>query len=392
MTRTPSTTSILVLAEVFPPKNGGSGRWLWERYRRLPAEHVHVVAGDVDGARQFDRVSSLSIERLKLQFADWGVTRPSVAWKYITALLQLYRVVRRHRPRSIHCGKSLPEGLLAAILARFTGVPFRCYVHGEELTLARTSTELRWLTGAVLRAAGGIIANSHHSERMLLEDWHVPKEKIVVLHPGVDTNRFCPAPRDAAVRRRLGWDDRLVILTVGAMQKRKGQDMLIRALPEIVERCPTVLYSLIGEPRERDSLQSLANDLGVGHAVQFRGAADERELVECYQQCDLFALPNRRVGWDFEGFGIALIEAQACGKPVIAGLSGGTAETLDPLRTGELVDCEHPENLARVVVDLLKDPARRTAMSARARQWAVARFDWDTLADNSVYHFDMDRA
>jgi phosphatidylinositol alpha-1,6-mannosyltransferase len=170
------------------------------------------------------------------------------------------------------------------------------------------------------------------------------------------------------------------VLTVGALQKRKGQDMFIRALPAIRQRCPTVLYSMIGEGWEREYLDGLVREFDVADAVQFRGAADDAELVQCYQQCDLFALPNRRVGWDFEGFGIALIEAQACGKPVIAGLSGGTAETMKHAETGTLVACETPQALAEVVSAFLADPARRAAMGERARHWAVSNFDWNVVA------------
>ena len=113
--------------------------------------------------------------------------------------------------------------------------------------------------------------------------------------------------------------------------------------------------------------------------MQFRGVPDDDELVQCYQQCDLFVLANRQVDWDIEGFGIVLIEAQACGKPVIAGVSGGTHETLEPGRTGELIPCETPDALTRVVIEFLVDPERRHRFGARARQHVAERFDWTVL-------------
>lgn len=370
---------ILLLTEVFPPKKGGSGRWMWECYRRLPRSDVHVMAGEVEGADEFDRTSDMSIERLVLRFSDWGISRPFAAYEYARALLRLRRAVRRDRPGAIHCGKTLPEGLMASVIANWSGVPFYCYAHGEELTLARTSRELTWLTGRVLRRALGIIANSHHSKQILIAEWGISGDKITVLHPGVDTSRFRPAPLNPSVRERLGWNGRRVVLTVGALQKRKGQDMLIRALPAIRQKCPSVLYSMIGDGWEREYLEQLSRELDVADAVQFRGAPNDAELVECYQQCDLFALPNRRVGWDFEGFGIALLEAQACGKAVVAGRSGGTEETMDPSRTGELVPCDGPHDLAAVVSSLLLDEERRAAMGARARDWVVTNFDWEVV-------------
>src|SRR4051812_23261492 len=143
--------------------------------------------------------------------------------------------------------------------------------------------------------------------------------------------------------------------------------MMIRSIPEVLKRVPNLLYSVVGEGWERRYLQGLVAELGVENAVQFRGVPEDRELVYCYQQCDLFVLPNRQVGWDFEGFGIVLLEAQACGKPVIAGTSGGTAETLTAGKTGELLSAETPEMLAAVCSALLDDPTRRAAMGQQAR-------------------------
>jgi phosphatidylinositol alpha-1,6-mannosyltransferase len=208
-----------------------------------------------------------------------------------------------------------------------------------------------------------------------------------VLHPGVDASVFVPAGRDETARARLGWTSRRVILTVGALQKRKGQDMMIRALPDIARRCPDVLYVVAGAGADESALRTLAKDLGVSDRIQFRGPIADSDLVESYQQCDLFALPNRQVGWDFEGFGIVLIEAQACGVPVIAGRSGGTGETMSPGVSGEIVACETPEPIAEAVTTLLDDPERRARMGRAGREWVCARYDWPVLTRQATTLF-----
>lgn len=375
---------ILLLSEIFPPAKGGSGRWMWELHRRLAGVDVMVVAGRHGGDADFDATSSLPTERLELRFASWGVSHPRSALQYIRAALAIRRVVARKRPDVIHCGKCLPEGLIAVWLQRFYGIPFRCFVHGEELSLAGTSRELRRLTALVLRRAAAVIANSEHTRKLLMDQWHLEERSIVVMHPGVDTTRFVPGRCDARVRARLGWTDRRVVLTVGALQKRKGQDMMIRALPLIRSSCPNVLYAIVGEGWERSYLETLVDEHDVRDAVQFRATPADEELIECYQQCDLFALPNRRVGWDFEGFGIVLIEAQACGQPVLSGRSGGTTETMLPSVTGEAVDCGAPEPLAEAVIRLLNDPGRRRSMGAAAREWSTRRFDWTVLTQQAL--------
>lgn len=371
---------VLLISDVFPPRSGGSGRWLWELYRRLEGLRVDVVAGMVPGAEAFDGSATLSIARMPLSFATWGLLSPRGLWQYARAVLRIERVRRRVRPDVIHCGKCLPEGLIALAMKKLHGIPFYCFVHGEELTLAATSKELRWLTSTVLRESAGIIANSRHSRDMVVRSWNVPERQVAVMHPGVDTTQFTPSPADEKVRRQLGWVNRRVILSVGALQKRKGQDMMIRALPIIRARFPDVLYAVVGEGWERSYLDALVAEHGVGDLVQFRGVPSDAELIQCYQQCEVFALPNRQVGWDFEGFGIVLLEAQACGRPVIAGLSGGTGETLDPSRTGLLVPCETPQATADAVCRILEDPERGSMMGSQAREWVVERFDWKILS------------
>jgi phosphatidylinositol alpha-1,6-mannosyltransferase len=382
-----SPVKILVISDMFPPRTGGSGRWLWELYRRLDGVSVHVVAGSAPGADTFDEAAGMPIVRMPLSFRTWGLWSLRGAAQYGRATLRVSRIVSRVRPDVVHCGKCLPEGLIAAFVKRWHGIPFRCFVHGEELTLAGTSRELTRLTRRVLRMSAGIVANSRHTKDILIRSWGVPEPHITVMHPGVDTSRFTPAPASAAVRERLGWSNRRVILTVGALQKRKGQDMLIRALPAIRAQCPDVLYAIAGEGWERPYLEQLAADQGVGDAVQFRGTPTDSELVECYQQCDLFALPNRQVGWDFEGFGIVLLEAQACGKPVIAGRSGGTAEAMDPSLTGELVACDAPDALAEAAVRLLERADYRNQLGARARPWVVEHYDWRAIARDAEQLF-----
>jgi phosphatidylinositol alpha-1,6-mannosyltransferase len=371
---------ILLVTEVFPPRKGGSGRWLWELYRRLrPAFDIHVVAGATAGDESFDRGAELPIERLPLYFSNWGLWSPRGAYEYARVAYRMRSILSRVRPDVIHCGKCLPEGLVATFIQRCWGIPFCCYAHGEELTLARTSGELRRLTTRVLHEAAIVIANSEHSRKILVEDWQLSDRTVTVMHPGVDAGKFRPAAPDDAVRARLGWTNRQVVLTVGALQKRKGQDMLIRALPAIRRRCPAVLYAIAGEEWEREYIDALVCDLNVRDLVQFRGVPDEAELVDCYQQCDLFALPNRQVNWDIEGFGIVLLEAQACGKAVVAGASGGTAEAMEADRTGLLVDCATPDRLGELVGDLLQDPARAAAMGRRGREWVASNFDWKVL-------------
>jgi phosphatidylinositol alpha-1,6-mannosyltransferase len=296
-------------------------------------------------------------------------------------LRQLRQLVVDEGVTCIHCGKCLPEGLLALALRSWKGIPYTCHVWGEELGFARTSRELTWLTRRVLHGARHVVVCSTNSKQLLLGEWGLPADRLSVINPGVDIEHFVPAAPDPAVRDRLGWTGRMVLLTVSRLDKRKGHDMLLRALPTIREAVPNALYAIVGDGAEREPLRRQVAEHGLGDCVQFLGsiAANDPRLAECYQQCDLFVHPNRQVGNNFEGFGMVLTEAEACGKPVIAGASGGTADTLLDGETGWLVRCEEPGPLAEAVVDLLRDRSRLAAMGEAARHWVVERFDWAVI-------------
>src|SRR5207247_1614112 len=176
-----------------------------------------------------------------------------------------------------------------------------------------------------------------------------------------------------------GWGQRPVILTVGRLQKRKGQDTMIRALHAVRRAQPQVLYAVVGDGEERASLEALVQSEGLTEHVQFLGEVNDARLLTCYRACDLFALPNRQEGKDIEGFGMVLLEAQACGKAVVAGDSGGTAETMRIPETGRVVCCDGPDALAAVVADLLADRPLLERMGRAAREWVVNQFDWSAL-------------
>jgi phosphatidylinositol alpha-1,6-mannosyltransferase len=376
--------TILLVSQVFPPAHGGSGRWLWELYRRRPPAAVVVAAGEHPDQAAFDRTHDVRVARLPLALPAWGLAGRGQLRALGRLVRALRRLVRAEGVTAVHCGKCLPEGLLALTLKWWTGRPYVCYVHGEEMTLTETSRELRWLTRRVVRGAAGLIANSRNTAAILTRDWGLPADRVHLLHPGVDTARFGPAARDPAARARLGWGARPVVLTVGRLQKRKGHDTLIAALPAVLRAVPDVLYAVVGDGEERPALEEQVRRAGLGDHVLFLGERPDADLLTCYQQCDLFALPNRQVGQDIEGFGMVLLEAQACGKAVVAGASGGTAETMRVPDTGRIVPCETPGPLAAVLTELLTDPGRLARMGAAGRRWAVEHFDWAALSRRAV--------
>ncbi len=377
----------LVISEIFPPRVGGSGRFLWELYSRLPPGKFEFLAGATPGDVSFDTEHySHRIVRWPLSMFTPGIRslrNARLYWKWVRSIRTM---IRDRSYRSLHCARILPEGFTAYLLKKIVGTPYLVFAHGEDLSGAATSRELTWMARRVLSGASGIIANSLNTARLVIEEWNVPSRKVKLVHPGVDLSRYRPQDPEESWRLSQGWSGRTVILTVSRLQARKGQDMMIRALSAIRAKLPEVLYVIAGDGEEAERLRNSAREQGQSEHVQFMGEVSEDDKIRLYQQCDLFVMPNRKVGADFEGFGMVLLEAQACGKPVLAGDSGGTSETMKIPDTGRIADCTTPETLAQAVIALLSNPAELRSMGCRAAAWAE-EFDWPRTVEKATASF-----
>jgi phosphatidylinositol alpha-1,6-mannosyltransferase len=372
----------LLLTENFPPRHGGTCRWFWELYSRLP-ERARVAAAALPGAGAFDRDHPAAVVRLPLDFPSWALIGRAGWRRYRRAAAAVQRELLRAPARAVHAARLLPEGWLA----RRTGLPFACYVHGEELVAIASSRQFRWMARRVLARRPVLIANSSNTARLLAARHGVAPDTVEILHPGVDAQRFRPAPQDPAARAALGWSQGPVVLTVARLQERKGHDRMLAALPALLARQPRLLWAVIGDGSRHVGLRSEVAAKGLDAHVRFHGEIDDRALVRAYQQCDLFVLPNREAAGDFEGFGMVLLEAQACGRAVVAGASGGTGEAMRDGETGLRVDADDPAQIAAAIRSLLDDPERLRAMGQAARRFAE-RFDWEACRRRAVEIWD----
>ena len=372
----------LLISEIFPPLHGGSGRWFFELYRRLPRDEYAVVAGSTPGSSEVDKRfgDEISVIRLPLSSENWGIKSLQALKFYFGTFSRLSRLVKSEKISEVHCGRCLPEGVLGLMLKLRFGVRLLCYVHGEDVQAASESRELSWVVSRVFGHCDQIVANSENTAEILTSKWRVFPEKLVVLHPGMDATVFRPAEPNPAFSEAMGWTGKTVLLTVGRLQRRKGHDMLIRSLPGLTSAHPELLYAIVGDGEQAQELRQLSHDLGVDRYVQFLNELDDHSMIQCYQNCNLFVLPNRTDGADIEGFGMVLVEAQACGKAVVAGDSGGTRETMHPGVTGRIVDCTSHETLQGTLDELLADPGLLRRMGAKGREFVVDRFDWPNVA------------
>jgi phosphatidylinositol alpha-1,6-mannosyltransferase len=361
---------------------GGTITWLLYTYKRYPGTVV-VVAGKYGDTQLADSTLPFMVERVPMSMAEWDPTEPASLWRYGCILRHVLRSCRQHSIRQLHCLKVLPEGLVAWCVRLLTGIPYVLYAHGEEIQVGLGSRKLRWLIPRLYNGAAAIIANSYNTSD-LLQKIGIPVGKIHVIHPGVETALFRAREQMATViRRRYNIGCSPMLLTVGRLQRRKGQDMVIRALPRIAEKFPSIKYVIAGTGDDLGFLKQLAVEIGVVDRIVFVGAIDDAEHAGFYAACDIFIMPNREIGPDVEGFGIVFLEASAAGKPVIAGRSGGTAEAVKEGITGLRVDGNDVDAIAAATLRLLEDPVTSRMMGERGRQWVESSFTWGSVVDRT---------
>lgn len=361
------TTHLLVTND-FPPKLGGIQSYLWELWRRLPADDVVVLTRPYPGDAAWDDSQPFRVER----------TREKVLLPTPTLARRIDALADDIGADLVLLDPALPLGLLSSRLRHRYGL----VLHGAEVTVPGRLPGSRLALRSVLRGAelvvcaGGYpLAEAERAAGRALPAVNVP--------PGVDVDRFRPlnASERAAARQQFGLPiDQPVVVGLSRLVPRKGFDTLLRAAGRLHrERAPFVV-AIAGGGRDRDRLERVATESGA--PARFLGRVDDDVMPALYGCADVFAMlcRNRWMGLEQEGFGIVFLEAAAAGITAIAGASGGAAEAVEDGETGFVVDPpDDVDALVGLLSKLLDDPARLARMGERARERAVREFSYDVL-------------
>ncbi|MCW2607000.1 MAG: alpha-(1-2)-phosphatidylinositol mannosyltransferase [Frankiales bacterium] len=357
----------LVVTNDFPPRPGGIQAFVHGLAVRQPPGEVVVLASDWRGAAAFDAAQPFPVVRhpTSVLLPTPGVLR---------AARELARAEGCDR---VWFGAAAPLGLLARGLDLERSV---ASTHGHEVGWALLPGA-RQALGRIGRDVDVVTHLGEYTRRRLARA--VPADKLVPLASGVDVEVFRPDAGGAEVRRRHGLADRPVVVCVSRLVPRKGQDVLVRALPALRRRVPGAALLLVGGGPDEGRLRRLAREHGVEADVVLTGSVPWEELPAHYAAGDVFAMPcrDRRGGLEVEGLGIVFLEASATGLPVVAGRSGGSPDAVRDGETGTLVDGTSVREVERAAGDLLADPARAQAVGAAGRAWVEGEWPWQRQAD-----------
>jgi len=370
---------VLLISDRYLPEVGGSIYWFDNLYRRYPKDSVWILTQAYPGSKAFDSASGTRIHFTRVKLRRHAFLRPESLLIYVKLLFAGIWIVLRNRVSIIHASKVLPEGLVARCISRLLGVPYLVYAHGEEITIFSRNPDMLRHLRKVYDGAARVVANSSFTANCV-RNLGCHGENVVRISPGVDPDAFRPGPRNGDLVREQRLEGKTVLLSVGRLQKRKGHDNVLRAMPEILASCPDLVYLVTSHGEEEEPLRRLAAKLDVEHAVRFVGETPLALLQNYYNTCDIFILANRTLeDGDVEGFGMVFLEASSCGKPVIAGDSGGTGDPVKDAWNGLRLDTTKPENIAKAVIQLASNPGLREKMGSNGRALVESDYSWDSV-------------
>lgn len=375
--------NILLLCHEFGDFGGGAGN----AARQIAAElvraghGVHAITSNFNGTLpRWETVAGVEVHRVPgwRRSALENRVLPTFASYLLAGAAVSRRVCRQCRPDVVHAFFTVPAGLVGRYLAASFGASLVVSLRGSDVpyyvpdrvpsAIVRRLVQWVWNgSDRVVALSEGLLSTARRS---------APLADAAVIPNGVDTTTFCPAPAhdpdDSPTR----------LLCACRLVRHKGVDTLLRALAVLPESVPWVLR-VVGDGPQRQSLEMLAQELGIQNAITFAGYVPHARLAQEYRNADLFVLPTLT-----ESFGQVITEAMACGLPVIASAVGGIPEIVHDGREGWLVPPAEPQALADAVAAAAATgtPGLRERGVENAR--AVARrYAWPAVAQRylSIY-------
>ena len=370
------SSPVLFVTNDFGPRAGGIETFVIGLIERRPFGQTIVYTSAQAGSEEYDKVWK----------SDFGVTvirdRAKILLPTPRVARNVARIIKESDIQVAAFGAAAPLGLLSASMKRAGVQKTVALTHGHEVWWAKV-----FPFNLALRKIGTSVDSltylGEFTQRAIARSLSkAAAQKMVKIAPGIDVDHF--SPQDSSqLRRDLHLENKRVIVSVGRLVHRKGQDHLIQSLPEILKSVPDAHILMVGQGPYLSHLKKLVEDLNVVDHVSFIGRIQYAQLPQYICAGDVFAMPSRSrfFGLEVEGLGIVYLEASACGLPVIAGSSGGAPDAVLEGVTGIVVDGENNNEIAAAAIKLLNDLDGAKAMGLAGREWIIENWRWQIWSE-----------
>ena len=365
----------LFITNDFGPRAGGIETFVHGLIERLPKGSVIVYTSDQANAQKFDA------EWLRNYGVEVIRDRSKILLPTPRVIKVCQKLISDKNLSNVAFGAAAPLGIMARAMRRAGAQKIVALTHGHEVWWAKVppfTFAIRFMSRSIDAITYlGNYTRGEISKALSKAD----SNKLVQIAPGIDVDHLIPTD-SCKLRAELGLADKSVIISVGRLVHRKGQDKLIAALPAIRTAVPSVHLVLVGVGPHQDYLEKLARKLKVSDSVTFIGRINYAELPKYICLGDIFEMPSRSryFGLEVEGLGIVYLEASACVLPVVGGKSGVAPDAVLVGETGVVVDGTNSSEIAEACIDLLNNPELCALMGANGRSWIIENWRWEIWA------------
>ncbi len=364
--------NIVIISSEFPPGPGGIGKHAYDLARALAWKDYDITVftsqdySQENEINQFRKSLPANIKLVRLIRSGWMT--------YLHRWTLIRQFLNDNPVELLIVSGRFPLWMGYLAKKKFgKSFPVHAFIHGSELS--RKNEIHRIFTTRALATVDCIWAVSNYTRKLLYQV--TKREDIRVLPNGL---WFSDWPSEKQHLHHVELEGEPSLLTVGRISPRKGQHLLVKALPVLRSIYPDVHYHLVGIPTGQEILKGLVNNLQVSNAITFHGkVAKMIDLAAYYMHASVFVmLSETQADGDTEGFGIAILEANYFGKPAIGAKDCGIEDAIMDGYNGRLVDGSNPIEIAEALKDIMDN---YSAYSARARKWAL-RHDWKLLIEH----------
>lgn len=372
----------LFITQDFPPETGGIQTYSYELSRRLAGyyDYFCVLAPDTKGSEDFDANSAVNIQRFKI----------SNTFLFLALLFRMPGILKRTGGADMVFHAQW-QTLPAAIVAKKRG-KIRCIAsaaHARELLYNPFG---QGFAGRVYKKYQKWLMNhvdvwfpvSEYTASLLTEHG-VAAERIKVLINGTDTERYFPASAPG-FKKKIGLEHKKIILTVTRLVGRKGIDLVIRSMADVLKEIPDAFYLIVGDGPFRPELEKLIEQQNLAASVRLQGSVPYKLLSKYYNAADVFVMPSRTENPDVEGFGIVFLEANACAIPVVGSDSGGIPSAIKHGYNGLVVEENNRIKLTESIIKILKNKQLAETLGDNGLKFVREKANWDTVAQTLYNH------
>ena len=388
---------LLVTTSTFPRwEKDTDPPFVYELSRRLANSFdITVLAPNYPGALTREEMSGIQVHRfryflkkLEILAGSEGILptlKKNVLFNFLVPFFligefwALVKLTKKIKPDIIHAHWILPQGFIAALAKKITGVPFVVTTHGGDIygLQGKFATALKRYA---LHNAANVTIVSKDIQQTIIKKFG--KNILTgVISMGVDSQLFHPDKKDLSLREKNKISGPF-LLFVGRLTEKKGVRYLIEAMVSVLKNSPETKLMLIGTGELHHEISRLVVSLGLQENVIFTGAIPNNKLPKYFATADIFIGPSIQAeGGDTEGFGLTFVEAGMSGCFVVASDVGGISDIIEDGKTGFLVREKDPDAIADTLCNILKQIDTLSYIKTAARQKMIAQFDWQVITD-----------